>query len=120
MYAYKVDFNRVHNNADWWQSFKLTTDGTTPIDLGGAIFSMTLVPKLGAATVDNTFAFTMDTGLQLTTDGSDGLFSINIDHTVMETIPPGTYKYDMILDRSGASQVLMEGVVKIIDGVTDI
>ena len=43
-----------------------------------------------------------------------------VQHTVMETVPVGSYKYDLVLDRSGATEVLMEGSIKIVAGVTDI
>ena len=62
----------------------------------------------------------MGAGLRLVTDGTDGKFAIDVQHTVMETVPVGSYKYDLVLDRSGATEVLMEGSIKIVAGVTDI
>lgn len=116
--TYGVNFKKVRKNVDWWQVFHLTTDGTAPIDLSTAVLRMTVVPKLGTPTP--VLSLSLGSGLRLVTDGTDGKFAIDVAHTAMEAVPVGSYKYDLVLDRAGASEVLMEGSVKIVAGVTDI
>lgn len=114
---YTVNFNRVRRNVDFRHVVTLT-DGTNPIDISQATFFMDVVPKLGTPTP--ILELSLGSGLEFSTNGSDGKLIINVDHLVMETKASGSYKYDLVMVRSGVSEIVMEGSLKIVAGVTDI
>lgn len=117
MTPYTVNFKRVRRNVDWYHIIKLTSNGTTPIDISDATFFMRVVNK---ATLVEVLDLSLDNGLELTTDGTDGQLSIHVSNTVMETIAVGVYKYDLVIVRNGVSETVMEGSVKVVDGVTEL
>lgn len=114
--VYTVNFNKVRKNVDWYQVFRLTSDGTLPVTLVGATLKMQVRPVTGGPPV---LDLSLGSGLMIL-DAADGRFAINVDHTLMETVPVGTYSHDLVLDRSGFSQLVWEGKAKIKPGVTDI
>lgn len=115
--VYTVNFNKVRKNVDFRHVVTLT-DGTNPINIATATFFMDVVPKLGTPTP--ILSLSLGSGLSLFTDGSDGKLLIEVDHLVMEGKAVGSYKYDLIMVRSGVSEVVMEGNFKIKAGVTDL
>ena len=115
MGVYTVNFKRVHKNVDWRQVFKITSDGTTPINISAATFKMTI-----ASSGTTLMTLTLGSGLALVTDGTDGKLRIDVNHLVMETVAVGSYKYDLVMSRGAASEIVMEGTIKVIAGVTDI
>lgn len=118
--VYTVNFNKVRNNVDFRHVVTLT-DGTDPVDVSAADFYMDVVPKIGTATPILELESTGGSPeISLFTDGSDGKVVIHVDHLVMEALTPGSYKYDLVMIRSGVSEVVMEGNFKIKDGVTDL
>jgi hypothetical protein len=127
MAAYTVNFKRVRKNVDWYTVWRFTTDGTTPLDLTGADFHMDVRPRIGeppvlelnleAAIPDPQDAFA---GLVFATDGSDGELILLVDHTVMADVAVGSYRYDLVIIRNGISEVLAEGSIRVVEGVTEL
>lgn len=118
--VYTVHFNKVRKNVDFRKVVTLY-DGETPpaaINIAAATFFMDVVPKLGTPTP--ILSLSLGSGLSLLTDGSDGKLLISVDSAVMETKDVGSYKYDLIMVRSGVSETVMEGNFKIKSGVTDL
>ena len=115
---YRVNFKKVFRNVDLYQVFTLLSAPSTPVNIGGATFFMMVRPKVGTPTP--VLSLSLGSGLQLVTDGTDGKIAINVNHTVMEAIPLGSYKYDLVMDRGGASEIVMYGDFKVVDGVTDL
>jgi len=115
--VYTVNFNKVRKNVDFRHVVTLT-DGTDPINLTGATFFMDVVPKLGTPTP--ILSLSLGSGISLLTDGTDGKILLMVDSSVMEGKAVGSYKYDLIMVRSGVSEVVMEGNFKIKPGVTDL
>lgn len=117
---YTVNFKKVRRNVDFYKiiTFSINADGD-PLDIGGATFKMMVKPKIGTDP-DPILTLTMGSGLSVTTDGTDGKLTILVDHTVMVTKDLGNYKYDLVMIRDGASEVVMEGSFKIVEGVTEL
>lgn len=115
--VYTVNFNKVRKNVDFRYVVTMT-DGTTAINISNATFFMDVVPKVGTATP--ILELSLGAGLSFYTDGTDGKLVIHVDHAVMELKVNGSYKYDLVMVRSGVSEIVMEGSFKIKSGVTDI
>lgn len=116
MLAYQVNFLNVRNNVDWYQVFRLTTNGTTPLDLNGVVLKMQV-----RSAADNSIVLDLELGDGLLMiDAADGKFAINVDHLVMKQVAPGNYKQDLVMDRSGASQIVWEGKCRVKPGVTEL
>lgn len=115
---YTVNFNAVYNNVDFRVVVTLNDAAGDPVDINTANFYMDVVPKIGTPTP----ILELETGgeISLFSDGSDGKLVIHVDHLVMEPLVPGSYKYDLVMDRSGTSEIVMRGNFKIKAGVTDI
>lgn len=116
---YIVNFKKVRRNVDFYKIITFKQDATTPLDIGGASFKMQVKPKIGTNPAA-ILTLTLGDGLSLTSDGTDGKLTILVDHLVMKTKALGSYKYDLVMIRSGASEVVMEGSFKIVDGVTEL
>lgn len=118
--VYTVNFNKVRKNVDFRYVVTLTDGATTPapIDISSATFFMDVVPKIGTPTPILSLA--LGSGLSLFSDGTDGKLLIHVDSSVMEGKAVGSYKYDLVMVRSGVSEVVMEGNFKIKAGVTDL
>ena len=116
--SYAVTFKRVYKNVHWNQAFQLfsNTAGTTPVDISSATMEMDIVTRGASPTVVKSLS--LGDGIELTTDGTDGKFQIILPSSEMTSIPVATYKYDLIMTRAGVSEMIMEGLVTFVSGVT--
>lgn len=120
MNATTVNFLKVRNNVDFKQAFtiksKVGDDAPVAVDLSSATIFMKIRPALGGAAV-----VSLSVGSGITkTDAAAGKITVLIDSEVMETITPGKYLYDLVIVRSGVSEIVAEGYMKIKSGVTDL
>lgn len=118
MTPYIVNFKKVRRNVDFYHVFAFKSNSTTALNISAATFFLRVLPKTGAPT--EVLDIALGTGLSFVTDGTDGKLKLLVEHTVMEAIPLGSYKYDLVMVRSTISEVIVEGSIKIVDGVTDI
>lgn len=118
MSATTVNFLEVKNNVDFARSLtiktKLGSADPVVVDLSSATIFMQIKPALGGAAVAS-----LSVGQGITkTDPANGRISILIDSEVMKTIEAGKYVYDLVIVRSGLSETVMKGYMKIKNGVT--
>lgn len=117
--AYTVNFKKVRKNVDFRYVVTLHNAANEPVDISQATFEMDVVPKLGTATPVLQLS-TANGQLSLFDTGADGRLLINVDHLLMEAVPAGSYKYDLVMIQNGTSRVVMEGSITVKAGVTDI
>lgn len=117
---YTVNFLKVRNNVDFYRTFTLKSkdeaDVVAPIDLSSATLFMQWKPSLGG---DAVVSLAVGSGISKT-DAAAGKIAVLVDSEVMKTITPGKYKYDLVLVRSGLSETVMEGFLKIVEGPTEL
>lgn len=115
-----INFLDVRNNIDFYRSFTLKSKvgeaAPVAIDLTSATLFMKIKPSLGGAAV---VSLAVGTGITKT-DPANGKITVLIDSEVMETIEPGKYNYDLVIVRSGISETILRGYMKIKAGVTDL
>lgn len=120
MSATIVNFLNVRNNVDFSRTFTIKSkDGdaaAVAIDLDSATLFMQIKPSLGGAAVAS-----LSVGSGITkTDPANGKISVLIDSEDMKAIDPGKYNYDLVMVRSGLSEIVLQGYMKIKAGVTDL
>lgn len=120
MSATTVNFLSVKNNVDFYRTLtiksKVGEAAPAAIDLTSATIFMQIKPALGGAAV-----VSLSVGDGITkTDPANGKISILIDSEEMKTIEPGKYIYDLVIVRSGLSEIVMQGYMKIKSGATAI
>ncbi len=116
---YTVNFLRVRNNVDFYRIFTIKSKASpsadpVAIDLSSATLFMKWKPALGGSPV---VSLAVGTGITKL-DAAAGKISVLIDSADMADIAAGKYKYDLVMVRSGLSETIMEGYVKVVDGVT--
>lgn len=115
MATYTVNFLKVRKNADWRRTITCYSAPATPLDISAASFTLKAKNKLTGAVV---LTATLGDGLQFATDGTDGKLMINVDTLVLADIPVGKYIYDVKMVRDGADDIIIEGTVKFVEGVS--
>lgn len=115
-----INFLDVRNNVDFYRNFTLKSKegeaAAVAIDLTSATLFMKIKPSLGG---DPVVSLAVGSGITKT-DPANGKISVLIDSAVMETIEPGKYNYDLVIVRSGLSEMILRGYMKIKAGVTDL
>lgn len=112
-----VNFLVLYNNVDWHRVVTLTDGAGDPVDISTATFFMEVRPSLGG---DPVLDLALGSGFSLFTNGADGKLLLHVDHLLMEAVTPGGYKYDLVMVRSGVSEIVMRGTIKVKAGVTDL
>jgi hypothetical protein len=108
----------VKTNEDWTDGlfFGDGADPPEPEDLTGSSFHAQLRVSPEAAFVH--LDASTSNGL-LIIDLPTAIVSWNVSRSVMRTIPPGVYVYDMLWTRAdGTADVEVEGIVTVEQGVT--
>lgn len=117
---YVVNFLKVRNNVDFYRTFTIKSKDSNnvvaPIDLSSATLFMKWRDALDAAATP-VVSLAVGTGITKV-DAVEGKISILVDSEDMKAIAPGKYKYDLVMVRSGLSETIMEGYLKIVSGVT--
>lgn len=117
---YVVNFLKVRNNVDFYRTFTIKSKDSNnvvaAIDLSSATLFMKWRDALDA-TATPVVSLAVGTGITKV-DAVEGKISILVDSEDMKAIAPGKYKYDLVMVRSGLSETIMEGYLKIVSGVT--
>ena len=115
-----INFLDVRNNIDFYRNFTLKSKvgdaDPVVIDLTSATLFMKIKPALGG---DAVASLAVGSGITKT-DPANGKISILIDSADMADIEPGKYNYDLVIVRSGLSETILRGYMKIKAGVTDL
>lgn len=115
-----VNFLKVKNNVDFLRTFTIKSkegeDAAVATDLTSATIFMQIKPSLGGEAV-----VSLSVGSGITkTDPANGKIRVLIDSAVMETVEPGKYNYDIVIVRSGISEIVCEGYMKVKSGATEL
>jgi hypothetical protein len=105
----------VATNADWLDGLEYQDLQTPaqPIDLDGIAFELELRATPPAATV--VLRAGTDNGLIVVYANT---WQLLVPATLMETLPPATYVYDMLGRADGYTRQLSSGNVTVVQGVT--
>lgn len=82
-----------YNNADWAQTFTVTSGGS-PVDLTGKTLSMTLRANVNDAAALVT-ASTAN-GMLSITDGAAGQFRLDVPYATTQDVPAGNHYWDLV------------------------
>jgi hypothetical protein len=109
---YAVNFTAA-TNADLAQAFALTDTAGAPVSLQAATMVMAIettpaAPPLIADTANGRIAIT---------DSSAGTFEIRIPAAALQAMPPGVYRHDLVITRSGRKTRIWSGHVTLEQGI---
>jgi hypothetical protein len=110
---YRVDFQSA-NNEDLRQIFELADTAGEPVDLTGATLRMGVEAIAGLAQLE---ASTANGRIEIV-DAEAGRFEIAIPAATIGDLPPGSYRHDLLLDRSGSFVRVWSGTLTLSQGVT--
>lgn len=110
---YRVDFQSA-SNEDLRQLFEITDTSGEPIDLTGATLRMGLEAIAGPAQLE---ASTANGRIEIV-EAAAGRFELAIPAATIEGLPPGSYRHDLLLDRSGSTLRVWSGTLTLSQGVT--
>ena len=113
--TYEVDIRGVHNNADLYILFQLTSDaaGLIPVDLTGISFKMSLRDRRRTIVI----TMTNDSGITIV-DAVNGLYAIDVPQATLATWPTGDYVHDMLYMQDGRTFRYWEGEFELTQGIT--
>ena len=94
---------------DWTVVLKMTSDGSTPLNITGRTYSMQMRTSTEATTLTATFTCTVTASDEVTCTVSD---------TVTAGVNPGTYVYDIQENASGTISTVGYGTIKVHADVT--
>lgn len=89
----------------------MTTDGSTPIDISGRVYTMQMRTSPEASTVSATFTCTV-------TDAAAGEVTCFLPASSTASLVPQKYSYDLQENASGTITTVISGVVKITPDTT--
>ncbi len=103
MAAGKLNFI-AEQNADFAETLAyLESDKITPIDITGATFKMEVREGTGKTVV---LELSTANGRIVITDAANGRFSLTALKSIMETLAPNNYKYDLLITLGGGDDRL--------------
>lgn len=105
-------------NANFTQSFALTTDGTTPYNLTGK--SVEIQFKSGPGASSNLTASTTNGKVSLGADPTLGILTINLTYTDMQTLVQGYYYFDAVWIQDASNHwLLFDALLYVTAGITE-
>lgn len=110
---YTVDIS-ASNNADFRQSFVLTDNAGTPLDLTGATFEMDIRDASGTELLSATSA----NSRVAITNAAAGAFSITILAADLSPIAGGEYVHDLLMRQAGKTSRIWAGAFYLAEGVS--
>lgn len=108
---------QLRTNADLRDSYRLMTDGETGFDLDGWALKAQVRRRREAVTV---LAEWSTANGRIVVDGSvPGLFGFDVDRREIElALPPGSYLWDLTLQKDDIDLVPVEGTLTVVKGIT--